>query len=62
MEQSRRGIYAGALGLIDVDGYVNLALCIRTLVHHDGAYRIRAIATDGAAFSTYDVDVQVNAR
>jgi len=44
MEQSRRGIYAGALGLIDVDGYVNLALCIRTLVHHDGAYRIRASA------------------
>jgi hypothetical protein len=27
-----------------------------------GTYRIRAIATDGAAFSTYDVDVQVNAR
>jgi hypothetical protein len=25
-----------------------------------GDYRIRAIATDGAAFSTYDVDVKVN--
>ena len=44
MEHSRRGLYAGALGLIDVDGYVNLALCIRTLIHHDGAYRIRASA------------------
>lgn len=27
-----------------------------------GNYRIRAIATDGAMFSTYDVNVQVNAR
>lgn len=44
MEHSRRGLYAGALGLIDVDGYVNLALCIRTLIHHDGSYRIRASA------------------
>jgi anthranilate/para-aminobenzoate synthase component I len=44
MEHSRRGLYAGALGLIDVDGYVNLALCIRTLIHHDGAYRTRASA------------------
>ena len=25
-----------------------------------GNYRIRAIATDGAMFSTYDVDVKVN--
>jgi anthranilate synthase component 1 len=44
MEHSRRGLYSGALGLVDVDGYVNLALCIRTLIHHDGAYRIRASA------------------
>ena len=27
-----------------------------------GDYRIRAIATDGATFSTYDVDVKVNPR
>jgi hypothetical protein len=26
-----------------------------------GDYRIRAIATDGAMFSTFDVDVKVNA-
>ena len=25
-----------------------------------GSYRIRAIATDGAMFSTFDVDVKVN--
>jgi anthranilate/para-aminobenzoate synthase component I len=44
MERSRRGLYAGALGLIDIGGYLNLALCIRTLIHHDGAYRTRASA------------------
>ncbi|WP_084008361.1 anthranilate synthase component I family protein [Planomonospora sphaerica] len=44
VESSRRGLYAGALGLIDVGGYVNLALCIRTLLHRDGTYRIRASA------------------
>ncbi|MFH8385276.1 anthranilate synthase component I family protein [Kitasatospora sp. NPDC018058] len=44
IERSRRGLYAGALGLIDVGGYTNLALCIRTLFHHDGTYRTRASA------------------
>ncbi|MEU1228926.1 anthranilate synthase component I family protein [Streptomyces sp. NPDC005828] len=44
IEHSRRGLYAGALGLIDVGGYTNLALCIRTLFHHDGVYRTRASA------------------
>lgn len=44
VERSRRGLYAGALGLIDVGGYTNLALCIRTLFHQDGAYRTRASA------------------
>ncbi|MBP2703232.1 anthranilate synthase component I family protein [Microbispora sp. RL4-1S] len=44
VESSRRGIYAGALGLVDVGGFVNLALCIRTLVHGDGVYRARASA------------------
>jgi len=43
-ETSRRGLYAGALGLIDVGGYTNLALCIRTLVHRGGYYRTRASA------------------
>ncbi|MFB7915489.1 anthranilate synthase component I family protein [Streptomyces sp. NPDC056061] len=44
VERSRRGLYAGALGLIDVGGYTNLALCIRTLFHHDGVFRTRASA------------------
>ncbi|MFJ3906167.1 anthranilate synthase component I family protein [Streptomyces sp. NPDC090025] len=44
LERSRRGLYAGALGLIDVGGYTNLALCIRTLFHQDGVYRTRASA------------------
>ncbi|MGP3633030.1 2-amino-4-deoxychorismate synthase SgcD [Streptomyces sp. 24-1644] len=44
VERSRRGLYAGALGLLDVGGYTNLALCIRTLFHHDGVYRTRASA------------------
>jgi anthranilate synthase component 1 len=44
VERSRRGLYAGALGLIDVGGYTNLALCIRTLFHHGGVYRTRASA------------------
>jgi anthranilate/para-aminobenzoate synthase component I len=44
VEHSRRGLYAGALGLIDIGGYVNMALCIRTLVYRDGCYRTRASA------------------
>ncbi|MDX2918408.1 MULTISPECIES: 2-amino-4-deoxychorismate synthase SgcD [Streptomyces] len=44
VERSRRGLYAGALGLLDVGGYTNLALCIRTLFHHEGVYRTRASA------------------
>jgi anthranilate/para-aminobenzoate synthase component I len=30
--------------LMGLGGYVNLALCIRTLVHGDGVYRARASA------------------
>jgi anthranilate/para-aminobenzoate synthase component I len=44
VERSRRGLYAGALGVLDVGGYTNLALCIRTLFHRDGVYRTRASA------------------
>ncbi|WP_432195561.1 anthranilate synthase component I family protein [Streptomyces sp. bgisy027] len=44
MESSRRGWYAGSVGLLDFDGSVNLALCIRTLLHADGRYRTRASA------------------
>ncbi|MCP2241886.1 anthranilate synthase component I family protein [Lentzea aerocolonigenes] len=44
IESSRRGIYAGALGLIDFDGTLNLALCIRSLTHTGTTYRTRASA------------------
>ncbi|MCE7079490.1 anthranilate synthase component I family protein [Streptomyces sp. ST2-7A] len=44
IERTRRGMYAGALGLIDIGGYTNLALCIRTLFHRDGVFRARASA------------------
>lgn len=44
VEARRRGLYAGALGLIGFGGYVNLCLCIRTLIHHDRTYRTRASA------------------
>jgi anthranilate synthase component 1 len=44
LETTRRGIYAGAIGVIDFSGYANLALCIRTAVHSEGQYVIRASA------------------
>ncbi|PPK63142.1 anthranilate synthase component I family protein [Actinokineospora auranticolor] len=43
-EARRRGLYAGAIGLIGAGGYLNLALCIRTLIHSGGVYRTRASA------------------
>lgn len=43
VERSRRGMYAGALGLL-ASGYLNTALCIRTMVYGDGRYRLRASA------------------
>ncbi|MET9630358.1 anthranilate synthase component I family protein [Lentzea sp. NPDC006480] len=44
IETSRRGLYAGALGLVDFDGTLNLALCIRSLTHSGSTYRTRASA------------------
>ncbi|MBK5435398.1 anthranilate synthase component I family protein [Pseudomonas sp. TH32] len=44
MENNRRGIYAGAVGLIGFDGSINTALCIRSAVHKDGTYYLRASA------------------
>ena len=44
LETTRRGIYAGAVGMIDFGGFTNLALCIRSTLHTDGAFRIRASA------------------
>ncbi|WP_026247965.1 anthranilate synthase component I family protein [Streptomyces sp. MspMP-M5] len=44
LEKTRRGIYAGALGLIDFSGDLNIALCIRGAVHRAGTYVMRASA------------------
>ncbi|ROM85096.1 MULTISPECIES: anthranilate synthase component I family protein [Pseudomonas] len=44
MESNRRGIYAGALGLVGFDGSVNTALCIRSTVFDEGTYHLRASA------------------
>ncbi len=44
LETRRRGAYAGAAGLIDFSGYVNMALCIRSATHHRGTYALRASA------------------
>ncbi|MET8280609.1 anthranilate synthase component I family protein [Micromonospora sp. NPDC005174] len=44
LEDEPRGVYAGAVGLVDVRGYAVLALCIRTAVHDDGHYRTQASA------------------
>lgn len=44
IEDSTRGIYAGALGLVDVRGYATLALCIRTAIHDGHRYTTQASA------------------
>ncbi|MET7766903.1 anthranilate synthase component I family protein [Streptomyces sp. NPDC005393] len=44
IEDHPRGIYAGALGLVDVRGFAVLALCIRTAVHDGVRYSTQASA------------------
>jgi anthranilate synthase component I len=44
LEVSPRGQYAGAIGLIDFRGEMNLALCIRMACRIEGEYRLRASA------------------
>jgi anthranilate synthase component 1 len=44
LETSRRGLYAGAVGLMRRDGSLNTALCIRSVVTRDGEFHIRASA------------------
>jgi anthranilate synthase component 1 len=43
-ETTRRGLYAGAIGLISLGGDAVLALCIRTAVYAGRTYSIRASA------------------
>ncbi len=44
LETTRRGVYAGTVGMLGIDGYLNTALCIRTAVYKDGVYALRASA------------------
>ncbi|MER5780339.1 anthranilate synthase component I family protein [Streptomyces mobaraensis] len=44
IEDDPRGIYAGALGLVDVRGFAMLTLCIRTAVHDGERYMTQASA------------------
>ncbi len=44
LEDEARGIYAGAIGLVDVRGFAVLALCIRTAVHDGHRYHTQASA------------------
>ena len=45
LETSRRGAYAGAIGLIGAgNSYANLALCIRMASYKDSTYFLRASA------------------
>ncbi|WP_435612842.1 anthranilate synthase component I family protein [Streptomyces sp. bgisy159] len=44
LEDGSRGMYAGAVGLVDVRGWSLLALCIRTVVHDGARYRTQSCA------------------
>lgn len=44
LEVSRRGAYAGAIGLIGPGDYANMALCIRMASHRDQVFSLRACA------------------
>jgi anthranilate synthase component 1 len=44
LESAPRGMYAGAVGLVDVRGWARLALCIRTVVHDGATYSTQSCA------------------
>ncbi|MFE9562522.1 anthranilate synthase component I family protein [Streptomyces sp. NPDC006487] len=44
LEIEPRGLYAGAVGLLDVRGWNELALCIRTIVHDGAVYSTQSSA------------------
>ena len=44
LELSRRGGYAGGIGLLGFGNFANLALCIRMATRDDDTYRLRASA------------------
>ena len=49
LEVERRGLYAGAVGLVDVRGWAELALCIRTVTHHEPSPGDHRYATQACA-------------
>ncbi|MCX5193860.1 anthranilate synthase component I family protein [Streptomyces sp. NBC_00249] len=44
LESDSRGMYAGAVGLVDVRGWSRLALCIRTVTHDGSTYSTQSCA------------------
>ncbi|MGW0536622.1 anthranilate synthase component I family protein [Streptomyces sp. NPDC003032] len=44
LEHHARGSYAGAVGLVDVRGWTELALCIRTIAYDEGVYSTQSSA------------------
>ncbi|WKX69495.1 anthranilate synthase component I family protein [Streptomyces sp. XD-27] len=44
LEDGPRGMYAGAVGLVDLRGWSRFALCIRTVVHDGTGYRTQSCA------------------
>ncbi|WP_203218528.1 anthranilate synthase component I family protein [Saccharopolyspora spinosa] len=49
IEVERRGAYAGAVGLVDVRGWAELALCIRTITHREPSPGDHRYATQSCA-------------
>lgn len=62
MEDSGRGLYAGALGMIGLGSdFLNTALCIRTAIEKNGIYSLRAsagIVADSIAEKEYAETLQ----
>lgn len=57
LEQSKRGVYAGAIGYISVNGNMDLALAIRTMIVKDDKAYVQAgagIVYDSVAQSEYE--------
>lgn len=57
LEQSKRGVYAGAIGYISVNGNMDLALAIRTMIVKDNKAYVQAgagIVYDSVAQSEYE--------
>jgi anthranilate synthase component 1 len=42
MEPERRGVYGGAIGYIDFSGNLDTCIAIRTIVAHQGSFRLQA--------------------